>query len=92
MKIWIVKGEDCEPIAFSTAEKAYDFIQTNMIEHGKQYLYNNSEIEECLDDLKSTYSYYTNGSTNWFGAYLNDYDLDAYLATIDEFAGEIKGE
>lgn len=89
MKIWIVKGEDCEPIAFSTAEKAYDFIQANMIEYGKQYRYDNSEIEECLDDLKSTYSCYTNGSTDWFGTYLGDYDLGAYLATIDEFAKRV---
>lgn len=89
MKVWIVKGEDCEPIAFSTAEKAYNFIQASMIEYGKQYYFNDNEIKECLDELKSTYSYYTNGSTDWFGTYLSDYDLGAYLATIDEFAEEV---
>jgi hypothetical protein len=86
MTIWIVKGEDCEPIAFSTAKKAYDFIQKNMIQHGKDYRYDDDEIEECLNQLKHTFSYCMNGSADWFGTYLLDYDLNAYLAIIDELA------
>lgn len=89
MTIWIVKGEDCEPKAFSTMEKAYNFIQKDMVQHGKDYRYNDDEMAECLNQLNRTFSYCANGSADWFGTCLLDYDLDAYLTVIDEFAEEV---